>query len=173
MGRFGLVIAAAILVGACDRDAKVFGRSHDECILKNASEGGDAESRAAAADICARHFKRPPGESEKESVSLTVRFITPGTPSPLNDDRVQIEVDNWNLNTVVTKVALEMDFFTRDPWKEPGQKPIDTAYWILDAATQPGGVETLEGNFGDEEPASRFGKVRKVEVVQVLPLKTD
>jgi hypothetical protein len=168
-----VLVAAAILLTACDGEAKVFGRSYDECILRNANGGGDATSRATAADICARHFKRWPKKREQEPVGLKVTLVTPGNPTPDDDDRVEIIVENGNLNTVVTKVALEMEFFASDPWKEPGQKPLDKSNWILDSTTQPGEIELVMGHFGDDEPASRFGKVKNVEVVQVLPLKTD
>jgi hypothetical protein len=74
------VLCLALVAGsAChSQEDRTYGQSYDECILKNASRGGDEESRSTATDICARHFIRPatPFEAQESRAKAEI------TPAP-------------------------------------------------------------------------------------------
>lgn len=59
-----LVAGAALLLSSCDDSAKTFGRSYGECVLKNASDGGDQYSREQSTRVCLQRFARQPRAGE-------------------------------------------------------------------------------------------------------------
>ena len=63
-----LAALAAVGLASCSRthDDATFDGSYDECVLKNASKGGDSDARQAATDICARHFTRTANDKRSE-----------------------------------------------------------------------------------------------------------
>ena len=60
------VAICSALISSCDTSAKTFGKSYDECLLKNASL-----EQSSASEICARHFERLRTFEERDSGLLT------------------------------------------------------------------------------------------------------
>jgi hypothetical protein len=169
-----LVAAFLVLVAGCDREARVFGRSYDECVLKNASTGGDEASRDRSTEICARHFQRPPTQREAWRVYLKANQIHLDSPSahPWEpSDKIEVKVINTIEDAVVTQVEVVFEFYRENPWKDATQVPVNTLTWTLDVATQPNSTETVLGTFEGNKPPAPFGKLISSKPTTILPLK--
>jgi hypothetical protein len=76
MRAIALPILATLTLIGCNRGSATFGRSYDECVLKNAARGGDL-----ANEICQRHFTREGTDREVANVSGDVKVIKSFDPA--------------------------------------------------------------------------------------------
>lgn len=92
-----LTVVGALLLSGCDSSAKTFGKTYDECLLKNAAQ-------AAATDICARHFERLRTFEEQDSNMLTAdgQIVDSG-----NGSKIIATITNNSLD----KIAVSYNVF--------------------------------------------------------------
>lgn len=102
-----LALAGAALVAGCDSSVQTFGRSYDECILKNARNGGDRASRETATAICERRFTRDATASDRDAFGIATNIID--NPGPV--DFLQIGVEPRDPNIVLKEVRSDVTFY--------------------------------------------------------------
>ena len=107
---FGLALGLlAVPVGATSQE-DLFGQSYDECLLKNANKGGDADSRAMAIGACERHFVREPSSAEMKAVDVQAKLY----PDDKGDkDSIRFEITNNNKNVVLRHIEVAAIFHTK------------------------------------------------------------
>jgi len=174
--KIALVAIPVILLSSCESETKTFGRSYDECVLRNATKGGDETSRFLATDICRRRFERTPTAEERKKFlsEVVIKFNEAGIlDSNRSEDRMSATVWNEDENLVITQVVVNVDFYKTPP-NAAGGWPKDTwsepAVWSRDVAIQPDTDDTIIGTFGDDERAPTKFYVGTVDVRKVLPL---
>ena len=182
-----VVAAAAVLTACAGPGTDTFGRSYDECILKNARTGGDENSRYTATDICQRRFERAPTTRELENLEKgsSVRFdqtrrdlVFDGTSftgmRDVEQHDVLVTINNRSRNLVVLEFETTIVFYDR-PKGEDGQWPasaevVDVLTWNLSPVAQPGEYGRAIGVFDDGKAPSRFF-ASKSNILRVLPLQ--
>lgn len=146
-------LSAVILCGCSSKDEETFGRSYDECVLKNARTGGDEASREVATDICARHFQRSTSQSERTqtiAVSRNLAFDQLNYLTDQREDELHIEVQNARDDQLITEVEVVADFSDKAalPSGEfPQDAKITTLNWTFSVNLQPNIQERLTGTF--------------------------
>jgi hypothetical protein len=187
-GRISVLIVLAALSACGSADHDVFGRSYDECILRNARTGGDEQSRQTATDICARRFERAPTRADLENLQpgSTVRFdrtvsdldfgsdgFTPTFVNRTIDDLI-VTVRNESSNLIVLEVETSVVFMSK-PRLPSGDWPADAEIvavltWNLEPYAGPGETGSAVGTFDEQRAPSRY-YTRKTEIIRVLPLQ--
>lgn len=105
--RIILLAASTALLASCDTSVSTFGKSYDECILKNAREGGDRSSRDTATAICERRFTKDATSSDRAAFGIATNVIdNPGTA-----DYVQIGVTAREPNVILKEVRSVITFY--------------------------------------------------------------
>ena len=170
-----MILTAAIAVTACDDSAKTFGRSYDECILKNAREGGEQNSRDMAMQVCQRRFERDPTQTERDRNIANGGTITPAPDfmPDAGDDEMRVNVINPFDDVLIVGVTIAMDFYDK-PLNDVGERPadakrIDTLTWDYPVALAPRQNDVLMGTFnGGKAPSAYYSvTVRTTKVVPV------
>lgn len=183
-----VLTAATVVLAACaGPGSDTFGRSYDECILKNARTGRDESSRETATDICERRFERSPTATELKDFEKgsSVRFNQisremefdgvqfTGMRNVKRDD-VLVTIANLSRNVVVLEVETTITFFDR-PRSESGEWPSDAKVveiltWKLSPVAQPGEYGSATGGFDHGKAPSKFFS-SKTKILRVLPLQ--
>lgn len=167
-------ISAAALAG-CDSSAKTFGRSFDECILKNARDGGDQNSRNMAIEVCQRRFERDPTAAQGDRNIANGGTIqpTPDFMPDAGDDELRVDVANPFDDVMIVGLTVAVDFYDK-PMDERGIRPpdakrIDTLTWDFAVALAPRENDVLMGTFSDGKAPSAYYAVavRPTKVVRV------
>ena len=102
-----LALGGAAFVAGCDSSVQTFGKSYDECILKNARNGGDRASRDTATQICERRFTRNATASDREAFGIATNIID----NPGAVDFLQIGVEPRDPNIVLKEVRSDVTFY--------------------------------------------------------------
>lgn len=164
-------LALAALTAGCDSSVQTFGKSYDECILKNARDGGDRASRETATAICERRFSRAATKSDRQRIRVATNvFIIPNAA-----DYVQIGVEA-PADIVVLEARSEVSFY----WTAAGRDRRDSSDFIetftwdslqpyADAWT---GLPTATGSFPDRNAPSAFWTAKTVPT-KVLTLGSN
>jgi hypothetical protein len=164
-----VVAGAALLLSSCDDSAKTFGRSYGECVLKNASEGGDQYSREQATEVCLRRFSRAPNATE-----LSHDFVWGGRIRSMNDMEfmalpasvaaaagpppkiLEVDVINKLDNAMIVGVSVTV-YFYRVP--QTSARPlsnsvdlVDTMRWEFSNNIAPNETARIEGSFDETTP---------------------
>ncbi|GAA0640471.1 hypothetical protein GCM10009101_10420 [Brevundimonas lenta] len=156
-----LVSTIALTVAGCDDSAKTFGRSYDECILKNARDGGDQASRNMAADVCIRRFQEAVPLSERGKTIAVNRIANYGVQDYVSggiEDAIAIEVANSFSDKMLTEVEVAADFSDKPAGpdgKFPADAKITTLTWTFNTNLSPNAQTTLRGTFQDGQAPTR------------------
>ncbi len=165
-------MAAIIALAGCSQGASTFGKSYDECILKNARTGGDERSRDEAREICARHFIRKPTKAEIGEIKIGTVMAFDQPTYGGTEDIVHVGIENDSRNIVVLKVGTAVAFYSK-PRGPDGKFNdadfIDEWVWTLDINTQPGERNSTTGTMTPTRAPSRYYEARTV-LGRVLPL---
>ena len=172
---------ALSVLAACDRQDTVFGRSYDACVLRNVNRVADDDRRAAADDICARHFERDATARERSAVKSVVTFVAARTPPPNANDlftsnsfgedyaaHISVEVTNNTQDAIIKKVDVKIEFYAAADLRTKTGKPLTTS---LDTTIEPGATQTLTSDFIDP-PLTAFVESKVVPAKVVLRTAT-
>lgn len=160
------VAGAALLLSSCDDSAKTFGRSYGECVLKNASDGGDQYSREQATEVCLRRFSRAPSATELshdfvyggrirslELIELDAADAAAAGPLP---KILEVDVINKLDNAMIVGVSVTVHFY-RVP--QTSARPlstsvdlVDTMRWEFSNNIAPNETARIEGSFHETTP---------------------
>jgi hypothetical protein len=153
--------AIAMMAGCSGGDAEIFGRTYDQCILKNARAGGDQESRFVATEICARHFQRQTTPAERSRNISAARRVSYGEQNYLDntvEDLLKITVRNSRDDWLITEVSVVADFSDKPEGpdgKFPADAKISTLDWTFNVELGPNGQRELIGSFDNGRAPTR------------------
>lgn len=176
MSKIALAIFASLALTGCGlgRQSEIFGRSYDECILKNASTGGSEASRQEASTICQRHFVRAPTNAEKKLIrvgsSLETFYSSQGE---LLRNEVIATARNNSQDFVVVEIETTLEFYDRPPGPDGTFAPEDyntSLVWNLFPAALPSEIGSARGYFdGPTAPTQFYRPLTRVKLI--LPYK--
>ncbi|WP_312217487.1 hypothetical protein [Brevundimonas sp.] len=159
-----IAAVAAMVVAGCekpDRSAETFGLSYDECILKNARDGGDQSSRTMAIDVCVRRFVEDVPlnlRTDTVAVNRTAHYAVQDYANGGTEDAIVIEVSNSFSDKMLTEVEVIADFSDK-PALPNGQFPADakitTLTWTFNTRLAPNEQTSLRGTFQDRNAPTR------------------
>lgn len=112
---------------------EVFGASYDECLLKNATKGGDVESRDVATGACERHFIRTATPVEAISTGITSALFVQDD----GNDGISFTITNNNQNVTIKHASVTVAF----------DGPDGPLTWDHDINAEPGKTVAFFGNF--------------------------
>lgn len=107
---FLLLASGVALLSGCDTAAKTFGKTYDECLLKNAAQ-------TAAADICARHFERLRTFEERDGGMLSADGVVATIEGR---ERIVVTVTNNSRDKIASVYDVYAVF-----WSSEGSIPED------------------------------------------------
>ena len=120
---------------------EVFGRTYDECLLKNATKGGDADTRQTATVVCDRHFIRPATTDEIGSVAVT-SFIEKDDQG----EHLLIHLQNNNRYAEIRHAQVNVLFGT----------DATGLTWSQDVDVLPGATGDFSGSFTDNKAPGKI-----------------
>lgn len=155
-----VVMMVAGAVTGCDNSAKTFGKSYDECILKNAREGGDDASRRVATDVCVRRFQQAVPIGDQDDTIAVERLSFYDVPDGIGakSDAVQVRVHNSFADKLITEIEVVADFSDKpsgDNGKFPADAKIVTETWTFNANVLPNNEASFRGTFQTTKAPSR------------------
>jgi len=174
-----LVAGAALLLSSCDDSAKTFGRSYGECVLKNASDGGDQYSREQSTRVCLQRFSRAPSATElshdfvwggriRNTMDVAVDAAGGTTPNILEVDVVN-ELDN----AMIVGVSVNVYFYrvpqTSDRPLSNSVDLVDTLRWDFNNTITPNETARIEGSFDETTPPPTQHYIISAKPKMVVP----
>lgn len=119
-----LAIIGATLLAGCDQSARTFGKTYDECLLKNAAQ-------TEAGEICARRFERLRTFEERDAGMLVVSTaldIIDGAEGK----ELQFQITNKSTDKIARTYGVFVGFW-------PNERVIPTDHLMR-------GVQALQNN---------------------------
>lgn len=161
-----VVAGAALLLSSCDDSAKTFGRSYGECVLKNASDGGDQYSREQSTEVCLQRFSRAPSATELshdfvysgrirslELIELAAADAAAVGPPPRI---LSVDVINKLDKAMIVGVSVTVNFYSGPivNGEPPANRSalVDTMYWEFSNQISPGEIARIQGSFDAATP---------------------
>ena len=166
-----LIASGGLLLGGCDPAAKTFGKTYDECLLKNAAQ-------ATANEICARHFERLRTLDEQDGDMLTADGEIVGQGA---DEKIVVNIKNNSSDKIAASYSVTAAFWANDSLipTTKFQRTIGPVQYGLPHTTvnhreliSPGQTITLELPV---PPGTLFTNAFTVDVTvrQVVPMRGD
>jgi len=157
-------LAATFSLTACElpasKEVETFGRTYDECILKNARDAGDVSSRQMAIGVCIRRFQRDATIVEKRPSIAVRRRLNRNVPNYEGGglrDQLRVTVRNDQGTRIVTEVNVVAKFSDKaqlDSGQFPADARITTLNWTFPVLLEPNVEEDLYGSFEGERAPS-------------------
>ncbi|MCA3739017.1 MAG: hypothetical protein IM673_13320 [Phenylobacterium sp.] len=144
---------AAMMLAGCNDEAKTFGRSYDECVLKNAS--GTPAQAALAEPSCRRRFELKSATGAGADVSATIH--TQGSQR-----WITFNITNSDPSKIITAVNVDAVFLGKDG------KELATLTWTFATFLEPDRQVELTGSMPDPWPSEEF--TSKGTVTRELPI---
>ncbi len=170
-----LLIVLCVLIASCGRPPEnVFGRSYDECILKNAPHASEGD---AAVEACLRHFERAPTDMEFNIVSGSGFALSP-RPESFEDGLMLLEVQNQSSNLLVTEVQVTIPFHNSPPDSQPVTMehqawtgPADnTLTWTFSTHLRPNENANFRGRVSLDQHVGQYSEQVSPRATRVVDL---
>ena len=152
--RLKILLAVAALLSGCDEQAKTFGHSYDECVLKNTS--GTAAQAALAEPSCRRRFEVKSVTGSGADPSATIK-------SRGSQRWIDFTISNTDASKIITAISADAVFLGKD------DKEIATLTWTFSTFIEPDKQVELTGVTDKPWPSTDF--VTRVTVTREIPIK--
>jgi hypothetical protein len=139
LNRIALIAVVTLFVGGCDGATKTFGRSYNECVIKNASKSVAQGGLAEAA--CRRHFETPSASGGYADGSASLHRGG-------KDSAFTFTVANADASKIITGVSITATF-----GEGPNQRDMA---WTFGTFIEPDQQVQLTGTIGEEPPPENF-----------------
>lgn len=150
----GLIVLAGLAVVGCgDSAAETFGRTYDECVLKNV-KGAIAATAQIALKSCERRFARP----------STAEIAATGHYDPANS-RFLFHALNER-PVIVTQVRFVVSYY-RSPADQQTGKTLTSHAWEYPAHIDPSSQEEFGGSIGDAWLPSKTFTVKAISTAEI------